>query len=273
MNGTDFQLPRRNLAVVQAEAWRPPAFEAPRTTLARCRAFGRRLLDLQAASIWNDMKRLLPQLCGEVLDVGCGAQPYRDFFSPRTHLQGIDHALAGDTFGYHEAGVIYYTGETWPIESASRDAILSTETLEHVPRPAVFLAEAARCLKPGGRLVLTVPFAARWHYIPHDYYRFTPSSLHDLLTEAGFDQIAVYARGNALTVACYKMLSLLFPILLPQQVSLLVRAGLLPFGLLLLPLVAALAVAGQCSLHSRGGDDCLGYTVLARRREGGTASG
>jgi SAM-dependent methyltransferase len=265
MTPTDFRLPRPNLAAVRAEAWRPPAFEAPRTPLARLRAWARRALDLQAASIWSDMKRLLPLACGNVLDVGCGAQPYREFFPPQAQLRGIDHAAVGDTFGYREDGVTYYTGETWPIDSASMDVILSTETLEHVPRPAAFLAEAARCLKPGGRLILTVPFAARWHYIPYDYYRFTPSSLQQLLTEAGFEEVAVYARGNAATVACYKMLSLLFPILFPQGVSPLTRVVLLPVGLLLLPVVAVLAGVGQCSLYGAGGDDCLGYTVLARR--------
>ena len=269
MSTASFGLPRPNLLLLQGEAWRPPAFEAPRSAFARCRAWARRLLDLQAASIWRDMRVLLPQLRGEVLDVGCGAQPYRAFFAPGTHCQGIDHASAGAAFGYQESDVRYYTGDVWPVESASVDAVLSTETLEHVPRPAGFLAEAARCLKPGGRLILTVPFAARWHYIPHDYYRFTPSSLQDLLSQAGFEDMAVYARGNGLTVACYKTLSLIYPLLFPQTRSLLVRAGLLPFGLLLSPLVAMLAGIAQLSLRGRGGDDCLGYTVLARRTGGG----
>jgi len=267
-----FQLPRRNLALVRAEAWRPPAFEAPRSICARCRAWARRLLDLQAASIWRDLKVLLPKVRGEVLDVGCGAQPYREFFAPQTHYQGIDHGVAGTAFGYNEANVRYYTGDTWPVASASVDALLCTETLEHVPRPAVFLAEAARCLKPSGRLILTVPFAARWHYIPYDYYRFTPSSMHNLLAEAGFEDVAVYARGNGLTVACYKILSLIFPLLFPQKCRLLLRACFFPLALLLLPLVLLLALLGQWSLRGRGGDDCLGYTVVGQRSPGGNSS-
>ena len=88
---------------------------------------------------------------------------------------------------------------------------------EHVPEPGAFLAEASRCLRPGGRLLLTVPFAARWHYIPHDYWRFTPSGLERLLSAAGFRDAAIYARGNSLTVACYKAMALMLPLLLPQQ--------------------------------------------------------
>jgi hypothetical protein len=59
-------------------------------------------------------------------------------------------------------------------------------------------------LVPGGTLVLTVPFTARWHFIPYDYWRFTPSSFHHLLTTTGFRSGRVYAHGNALTVPCYK---------------------------------------------------------------------
>jgi SAM-dependent methyltransferase len=137
--------------------------------------------------------------------------------------------------------------------------------MEHVPDPPAFLAEAARCLRPGGRLVLTVPFAARYHFIPYDYWRFTPASLNRLLTEAGFTEVAVYARGNALTVACYKAMALCLPLLFPQSVTT-ARALLLRLlGLCCLPPFLVLAVVANLSLGGEGGDDCLGYTVLARR--------
>ncbi len=106
---------------------------------------------------------------------------------------------------------------TYPIRSTSQatdgrwmtlvaDTVLCTETLEHVLDPPGFLAEAKRSLRPGGRLILTVPFAARWHYVPFDYWRFTPSGIKHLLSESGFTEIKVYRRGNALTVACYKVI-------------------------------------------------------------------
>jgi SAM-dependent methyltransferase len=256
---------RRDLSAGAAEAWRPPCFTPPFTRRARLAAALRRFLDLQAASIWRDLAVLLPGCRGTVLDVGCGAQPYRPLLSPEATYVGLDTADARDHFGYELPGTIYFRGDAWPAADGAADVVLCTETLEHVPTPARFLAEAFRCLRPGGQLVLTVPFAARWHFIPHDYWRFTPSALARLLAEAGFGGVAVYARGNALTVACYKVMALLLRLLMPQGRRPLVAAGLCLLGLPTLPLLLALACVAHLSLRSAGGNDCLGYTAVASK--------
>ena len=238
-------LDRTNMVGRQSEAWRPPSFHRVTTRTARLTAAARRVLDLQAGSIWDDLVVLLPRSRGMVLDVGCGAQPYRHLLSPEAIYRAIDYTGADRHFGYSMPDTTYYQGERWPVADASVDVVLCTETLEHVSEPAVFLAEAVRCLKPGGRLILTVPFAARWHYIPHDYWRFTPSGLKRLLSVAGFEQVAVYARGNALTVACYKVMALLLPLLMPQRKGLSRRLLLLACGVVVLPMVVALAAIGN----------------------------
>ncbi len=257
-------LDRTNMVERQSETWRPPSFWRVTTWKDRLAAATRRVLDLQAASTWNDLSVLLPSARGVVLDVGCGAQPYRHLLSPEVTYQAIDNSGAEEHFGYSMPDTTYFQGDRWPVADASVDFVLCTEALEHVPDPATFLAQAARCLRPGGRLLVTVPFAARWHYIPHDYWRFTPSGLHRLLVQAGFVQVAVFARGNELTVACYKLLALLLPLLMPQRKSLLKRLPMLACGALTLPVALALGVIGSLSLHySKGGDDCLGYTAIA----------
>jgi hypothetical protein len=117
-------------------------------------------------------------------------------------------------------------------------------------------------LRDDGQLILTVPFAARWHYIPHDYWRFTPSALRMLLERNGFADVVVLARGNELTVASAKVIALMLPFLLPQGGGSSVLRRL--FGLVLAPLLVIVALIGQISLGRQGGDDCLGYTVFAR---------
>ena len=111
---------------------------------------------------------------------------------------------------------------------------------------------------------MTVPFAARWHFVPNDYWRFTPSSLRHLLEAAGFADVAVYARGNAFTVACYKTIALVLPYLFPQRGGARARAAQV-LAVLAVPFVVCLAVAARLSLLGKGGEDCLGYTVTAVR--------
>jgi SAM-dependent methyltransferase len=257
-----FELPRRNRALAHEERWQPPPFVPATTPRERLQAAARRLLDLQAASIWNDLRCLLEGVEGDVVDVGAGAQPYRRLLSGRVHYRAIDVGLAG-AFGYQQPDTDYFEGSHWPLEDASVDLVLSTEVLEHVLDPAAFLAEARRVLRPGARLLLTVPFAARWHYIPHDYWRYTPSSLSNLLATAGFGEVCVYARGNELTVACAKVIGLVLPALLPARRNALSQFARLG-AIVCAPLVFIVAAIGQLSLRGQGGDDCLGYTVTAR---------
>ncbi len=258
-------LDRSNLLDRRIEAWKPPVFESPGNPRSRVIAALRRIFDLQAASIWNDLKLLLPQVRGEVLDVGCGAQPYRELFHGDVRYRAIDCLHAETDFGYAVPGTIYYGGDRWPVDDASVDFVLCTETLEHVPDAALFLAEAMRCLRPGGRMVLTVPFAARWHFIPYDYWRFTPSGLNRTLQASGFEKISVFGRGNSLTVASYKVMALILPLLFAQVRSLPVRFMRLACGFTFSPLLLISSALGQTSLRGKGGDDCLGYTVLASK--------
>jgi SAM-dependent methyltransferase len=202
---------------------------------------------------------------GTVLDVGCGAQPYRPLVNPTALYHGIDHATAKANFGYAMPDTVYYDGDIWPVDDASIDFVLCTETLEHILDSRPFLSQARRCLRSGGTLLLTVPFSARWHFIPYDYWRFTPSSLDNLLRESGFTDTRVYARGNAGTVACYKMMGIMLPVLMPQGHS---AAGTWIrrlLGIPLIPFIVILAIAANLTLSGRGGDDCLGYTALSRR--------
>lgn len=224
----------------------------------------RRLVDLQAGSIWRDLAGELADANGLVLDVGCGAQPYRPLLGPSARYLGIDTTDARSDFGYEIPDTVHFDGDSWPVDSKSVDVILCTETLEHVLDPSELLTEAHRTLRPGGKLLLTVPFAARWHFVPHDYWRFTPSSLRYLLESAGFHEVAVYARGNAFTVACYKAIALVLPHLFPQHRGTRARAAQV-LAVLAVPLVLCAAVAGRVSLLGKGGEDCLGYTASAVR--------
>jgi len=256
---------RTNMVNAQAETWRPPLFTAPSGALSKVTAALRRFFDIQAGSIWNDIAAVLPTVRGTIVDVGCGAQPYRPLVNPEATYRGVDTAAAKAHFGYEMPDTQYFSGDVWPVPDSSADFVLCTETLEHVLDTRGFLAQAWRCLTPGGSLLLTVPFAARWHFIPYDYWRFTPSSMEYLLTERGFTEIGVYARGNAGTVACYKVMALILRLLMPQNTSVVLGWLVRLLGICFLPLFVFLAIIANLTLRGRGGDDCLGYTVLAKK--------
>ena len=245
------------------ESWQPPAYSEPGKQ--RLISALRRFLDLQAGSVWHDLAGQLGSVRGEVVDVGCGAQPYRGLFGPAANYRGIDVSAAKSNFGYEIPDTTYFEGNIWPVADKSVDFLLCTETMEHVADPIQFLAEAARCVKPGGRILVTTPFSARWHYIPHDYWRYTPSCLARLFAQAGFVKTEVYARGNAITIACYKTMALILPLLLPQGRSALATWSLRILSIPFLPILLGLAIIGNVSLMGAGGDDCLGYTAIAER--------
>ena len=75
--------------------------------------------------------------------------------------------------------------------------VVCSEVLEHVDDPAPLLANAARCLKPGGRLVVTVPGGPITAFDRHIGHRghFTRARLRDLLERAGFEVEVAAAAG------------------------------------------------------------------------------
>lgn len=256
---------RRNMVEERQETWRPPLFRPANSGWTRFLAALRRFFDLQAASIWRDLKVLLPGIEGTLVDVGCGAQPYRQLLPSAVRYIGLDSAEAAREFGYSLPDTHYFDGPQWPVEPGSANCVLCTETLEHVLDPTAFLNEARRCMAARGVIIITVPFAARWHFIPYDYWRYTPSGLDHLLRQSGFENVQVYARGNTLTVACYKNMALILRLAMPQTRSGLKAAALRLVSLPLLPLLPVLAAVAHLSLRGHGGDDCLGYTASASK--------
>lgn len=82
-------------------------------------------------------------------------------------------------------------------------SILCSEVIEHVKHPDQALAEAFRILKPGGKLVLTTPYAIIIHNSPDDGgfhgRNFTPQGLELCLIEAGFRIHTLQTCGSTMT--------------------------------------------------------------------------
>jgi hypothetical protein len=75
------------------------------------------------------------------------------------------------------------------------DAVVCSEVLEHVPDPRRVLVECHRVLKPGGVLLITVPFLYQIHADPHDYGRYTDYFWREVLAAAGFGVVEIEKQG------------------------------------------------------------------------------
>jgi len=151
------------------------------------------------------------QVSGSCLDVGCGRH---DTFVTE-FLGGNGRGV--DVFAYDglRPDQILEDPTRFPFEDESFDCVTFIANLNHVPRQirAVELAEAWRCVRPGGRIIVTMgnPLAElAVHQVIHLYdrvfgtnndvdsergmvegetYYITPTEIRSLLENAGFHSI------------------------------------------------------------------------------------
>ncbi|WP_433084681.1 class I SAM-dependent methyltransferase [Dactylosporangium sp. CA-052675] len=66
-----------------------------------------------------------------------------------------------------------------PLADDSLAGGISIAVLEHVPDPAAHIAEMRRVLRPGGRMLVFVPFMQPFHASPYDFQRYTEVGLRE----------------------------------------------------------------------------------------------
>ncbi|MFA6416203.1 MAG: class I SAM-dependent methyltransferase [Candidatus Paceibacterota bacterium] len=105
---------------------------------------------------------------GKTLEVGAFGHPsYRRFFSNRI---GVDIKPGP---GVDVVASVY----DLPFEDNSFDIVLCLVVIEHLKEPSRAIAEMERVLKPGGMILVSVPFLLPIHDAPDDFWRFTKYGL------------------------------------------------------------------------------------------------
>lgn len=138
------------------------------------------------------IRKLRERARGDLLDVGCGSMPYRTLVAGQVgSYDGLDVEARSTDVRYVASAT-----DMAPIAAESYDTVLCSEVLEHVDQPWLAVAEIARVLRPGGTLILSVPFLSRLHEEPNDYYRYTRHGLRSLLDATGLQVLEVEPTGS-----------------------------------------------------------------------------
>jgi SAM-dependent methyltransferase len=135
---------------------------------------------------------LLPD--GRTLDLGCGVGHSYRLLAPRETV-GVDVAVAALAGQQRETVVADMRALPFPADSF--DAVVSVQSIEHVPDPERVLAEVRRVLVPGGAALFVTPnrltFGLPDEIVdPYHYVEYDPGTLR-ALCEGFFD--AVELRG------------------------------------------------------------------------------
>jgi len=149
---------------------------------------------------------------GELLDLGCGPGTFLSTLGQDRVCVGVDVAprqvaFARRRYGSSTRRFLCCNVTHLPFDAGSFDVITSSELVEHLPLEGVraLLAEAQRCLRPGGVLVLTTPnYRSAWpllewlvsvctdvDYRKQHVTRFRRETLRQALAEADFQRVHV----------------------------------------------------------------------------------
>ena len=182
---------------------------------------------LSSRALVLSMRRALayvPDGC-RVLDVGCGTAPYRRWLPRRVDYTGIDIAAGGGA-----PDIVIEPDSAWPLADGAYDLVLCTQVLEHARDKDLLLAEIKRVLRPGGLLILSVPFVYGEHGLPHDYRRFTRAGLREAL-ESDYVPAEQFVSGRAGTVLVTLFLNWADEALGARRATRVLKPLLLPFWL------------------------------------------
>jgi SAM-dependent methyltransferase len=125
----------------------------PRTThlrreIIQSKRFLRKIYD----EWYRDIVAALPPLDGSVLELGSGAGFLAEY---------IPGLITSEIFATPGAALVM-DAHAMPVRDGSLRAIVMTNVLHHLARPRSFFTEAARCVKPGGAVIMIEPWVTTW---------------------------------------------------------------------------------------------------------------
>lgn len=112
---------------------------------------------------FNFLRKILPQVNGKVLDVGCHSGTLTEEMSkllPQVKIWAMDINQKAVEYAQEKRPAIDFqvaSAEKIPFKDKNFDLITCFEVLEHLAKPEKALKEIKRCLKKDGQVVILVP--------------------------------------------------------------------------------------------------------------------
>lgn len=133
-----------------------------------------------AAQNLRGAKSILDIACG----VGYGSRFLKDSL-PEALVTGIDRSGEAIEYAdgrYSAPGLTFGIGDALSFQGGPFDAVVSLETIEHLPDPRRFIQNVVtKVLRPGGTFIASVPVTPSMDANPHHLHDFTARSFRKLL--------------------------------------------------------------------------------------------
>lgn len=157
----------------------------PRTTLLRRRIIREKMFLRRLYQEWyQSIVAALPPGAGPVLELGSGAGFLPEF---------IPDLINSEIF-YLPGLAAVLDGQRLPLRDGVLRALVMVDVFHHLPRPRRFLAEAARCVRPGGVAVMIEPWVSPWSRLI--YRRLHPEPFYPEATDWEFPSSGPLSGAN-----------------------------------------------------------------------------
>lgn len=165
--------------------------------------------------LFKSISNIAPTIKGDILDFGCGSKPYESLFKNAKSYVGVDIKVSGNN---HENSKIdfFYDGKNLPFPSDHFDAVVCFEVFEHVFNIEEVLVEIRRVLKPGGLLLVSIPFAWDEHEIPYDFARYTSYGIKHIFQNNKFEVVELEKTTTYVLAVCQMFIAYLVQYALPK---------------------------------------------------------
>lgn len=113
---------------------------------------------------YESLVQELPDVDGAVLELGSGAG-FMDEFVP-----GL---ITSEVF-YCSGVKVILDARALPFTDQSFRAIVMTDVLHHISDVCAFFADASRCVRPGGAILMVEPWVTRWSRLIYEHLHHEP---------------------------------------------------------------------------------------------------